>query len=318
MTDMRSRLRPGRRRVAAFGAAAYAAIFLAGCGNASSAGTTTQGAHSSAISTSARGATAANTQHLGDTTGTSASNTQPQVPSAAATTQPGVPAGSQMERTASVSLEVKREDFDVSLDKVFGVMRDLKGFVAQSDMSGDSAGLRNGTISFKVPSERFEDAIAKVRGLGTVKSLNVTATDVSSQYIDLQARLRNLEAQEQAMLTLYAQTKGVQEIISVDNQVATVRGQIEQVKGQLNFLDNQVSYSTVSVSVAQVGVGVAPGGDEWGFKTAVIQAAHAAVAAINVIVLVLGTLSPLLVLGGLAALVGWLVRQRVRPTPELA
>ena len=301
MTDMRSRLRPGTRRVAALGAVSYAAIFLAGCG-ASSTGISTGGS-TSTISGSTHGATAGSP--------TAAAN-------APGDLQAGVPAGARIERAATVSIEVKREQFDGTLDRVFAVMRDLKGYVAGSDMSGDASGLRSGTISFKVPSERFEEAIGRVRGLGTVKALSVTGNDVSSQYVDISARLRNQEAQEQAMLAQFPQTRNVQDVIALQNQLATIREQVERFKGQLASLDAQVNYSTVSVSVTQAGIGVAPGGDEWGFKTAVVQAAHYAVNAVDAIVVVVGAASPVLVLGALAALAAWRVRQRVRSGPRPA
>ena len=320
MTDMRSRLRPGTRRVAALGAVSYAAIFLAGCGAASSSAGSGSSAPSGTL-TSTHQATPYGAS-AGAEASRSTSGGVAQPPSSAATAAPdaqaGIPAGAKVERTATLSLEVKREQFDGTLDRVFSVMKDLKGYVAGSDLSGDTSGLRSGTVSFRVPSDRFEEAIARVRGLGTVKSLAVSGTDVSSQYVDLTARLRNQEAQEQATLALYSQAKGVQDVISVQNQLATIREQIERYKGQLTFLDSQVNYSTVSVAVTQAGIGVAPGGDEWGFRTAVVQAAHYAVSAIDIVVVVLGAASPVLVLGALGGLVAWRVRQRMRSGPRLA
>jgi len=305
MTDMRSRLRPGTRRVAALGAVSYAAIFLAGCG--ASNASVSPGGTTSTISSSAHGAT-----------GGSPSQASTAAASTPGDLQAGIPAGARIERAATVSIEVKREQFDGTLDRVFGVMRDLKGYVAGSDMSGDATGLRNGTISFKVPSERFEEAIGRVRALGTVKGLSVTGNDVSSQYVDLSARLRNQEAQEQAMLAQFPQTKSVQDVIALQNQLATIREQVERLKGQMAAIDAQVNYSTVSVSVTQAGIGVAPGGDEWGFKTAVVQAAHYAVNAVDAIVVVVGAASPVLLLGALAALAAWRLRQRARSAPRTA
>jgi hypothetical protein len=128
-----SRLKRSTRRVAALGAVTYAAIFLSGCGNASSAGIQsrdTRGGQSGTVPAIAAKAAAA---------------------PAAGTLPAGIPAGARIERTAGVAMEVKSDAFDETIDRVFGLMRDLNGYVSGSDMSGDSTGLRSGTLSFKVP-----------------------------------------------------------------------------------------------------------------------------------------------------------------------
>ncbi|MGI8609412.1 MAG: DUF4349 domain-containing protein [Candidatus Dormibacteria bacterium] len=306
MTDMRSRLKRGTRRVAALGAVSYAAIFLAGCGGAASSSTV--------ASQNPSGSSPVQQGSLRSTIGSSTAN----APAPTAPPQPGIPAGARIERTANVSLEVKADQFDTTLDRTFGVMRELKGYVSGSDISGDSGGLRSGTISFRVPSASFEDAISRVRNLGTVRGLSVGGTDVSSQYVDLQARLRNQQAQEQAMLALYAQAKGVQDIVAVQNQLATIGDQIERLKGQIAFFDSQVDYSTLTVRVSQAGLVSAAGNDEWGFKTALLQAAHYGVSSLDVVVVVIGASLPILVLAGFAAVLARPVLRRARSGPRPA
>ena len=305
MTDMRSRLKRSTRRVAALGAVSYAAFLLAGCGGATSGAST--GSSTGSISNTAG--------QVNSTPPAQAAGSLGATPAV----QAGIPAGAKVERSANLVLEVRSDAFDSTLDRVFGVMRDLKGYVSGSDLNGDSGGLRSGTISFRVPSASFEDAIQKVRALGTVKSLTVGGADVSSQYVDLQARLKNQQAQEQAMLALYSQAKTVPDIVAVQNQLATIQDTIERLKGQISFLDSQVDYSTLTVSVTQAGVGVAPGGDDWGFKTAVVQAAHYAVNLVDVAVLVVGAASPALLMAAIGVLLARRVlRQRARSGPRLA
>jgi hypothetical protein len=327
MTDMRSRLKRSTRRVAALGAVSYAAFLLVGCGGATSA--TNTGSISNSSGQAAPG-TPAGDQSGAVQGGGSVSAGPGQVnstatvpaagsPGATAALQAGIPAGAKVERTANLALEVRSDAFDTTLDKVFGVMRDLKGYVSGSDLNGDSGGLRSGTISFRVPSASFEDAIQRVRALGTVKALTVGGADVSGQYVDLQARLKNQQAQEQAMLALYSQARTVPDIVAVQNQLATIQDTIERLKGQISFLDSQVDYSTLTVSVTQAGVGVAPGGDDWGFRTALVEAAHYAVNIIDVLVLVIGAASPVLLMAAITALVArHILRQRARSGPGLA
>src|SRR5207245_5763228 len=122
---------------------------------------------------------------------------------------------------------------------------------------------------------------------------------------------RNQQEQEKAMVALFSKATSVQDIVSVQNQLAGIREQIERLQGRINFLDHQVAFSTITIQVREAGVGVAPGGDEWGFRTALVQAAHYFVNTIDGVLVVLGATGPVLVLVLLGAFLFW--RRRLLP-----
>jgi hypothetical protein len=136
---------------------------------------------------------------------------------------------------------------------------------------------------------------------------------VSVQYVDLQARLRNAEAQRDAMLALLQQARSVNDIIQVQTQLGQITGQIEQLKGQIDYLDHTTSYATLAVTIREV---AATSGDEWGLKTALVRALHNSVDVVGLMLMVLGAIAPLVALG-LLGLVVWRLRfRRPRPQPE--
>jgi hypothetical protein len=176
--------------------------------------------------------------------------------------------------------------------------------------------IRTGVISFMVPAAKFDDAISQLSQLGKVQNVHISGNDVSAQYVDLQARLGNLEAQRNAMLALLARAQTISDIIAVQNQLGQITQQIEQLKGQISYIEKNTAFSTVSVSITEAG---APAQtkpvDSWGFASALSDAAHNFVTTINYIVTGLGAIGPILVLLGFGYLL-W--RRRGSPLPRRA
>jgi len=223
---------------------------------------------------------------------------------------PVVGEGPRVIRTAQVSVEVRNGSFDSTVDKLFKISTDLGGYISGSAASADTGSLRTGTITFQVPTDKFSEAVSQVRALGKVQNLAIGGQDISAQYVDLQARLKNTEAQRDAMLALLAQAKTVNEIIAVQTQVGQITSQIEQLKGQIAYYDHSTSYSTVAVSVHEAAVLLKPAPvDSWGFATAFSQGLHAFAGTLDYILVGVGYAGPFLILLGLG-LVAWRLRRR--------
>ena len=103
--------------------------------------------------------------------------------------------------------------------------------------------------------------------MGEVISTEVSTSDVSAEYFDLECRLRHLQAEEAFYLSLIGEAKSVQEMISIREHLSSVQLEKEQVQGRINFLDQQVEFSTLTLSVDEVGEG-----DGEGFWNAVARA----------------------------------------------
>ena len=114
--------------------------------------------------------------------------------------------------------------------------------------SGDQ---RKPVLTVRVPSDRFDDALTQLKKLdGEVVTSNVAATDVTDQFVDLQARLSAKKAEEQSYLSLLNKASTVDEILKVQNALYSVRTQIEQLQGQVNGLKTRIDYSTITMSVS--------------------------------------------------------------------
>ncbi len=122
---------------------------------------------------------------------------------------------------------------------------------------------KSGDITFWVPSDKFDFALAEVKKLALkVSNERVSVSDVSAQFVDIQARLKNLRSTEAQYVEIMKRSGTINEVLSVTQVLSQTRAQIEQLQGQLNYLSRQVALSSIHVSISQE---VRPGEakDEW-------------------------------------------------------
>ena len=147
---------------------------------------------------------------------------------------------------------MRSDDPWTTADRARGIARDLGGDILSLSQSG-SGDQRSASLTMRVPSSRFDEAIAQLKRLdGEVVASSVGAKDVTDQLVDLRARLSAKQAEESRYLQLFASAKTVDEMLRVDAALANVRTQIEQLQAQLKSMTDQVSYSTISMSISSL------------------------------------------------------------------
>ena len=223
---------------------------------------------------------------------------------------PAVPSD-RLIRTAAVTLEVRSGRFDSTLERLEAVTAQSGGFVSASTAATTEDRLREGVFTFSVPSDRFEATLASLHDLGTIKAEHLSSQDVAAQYVDLQARLKNAEAQRDAMLAILQQARSVSDIIAVQNQLGQITAQIEQLKGQIGYLDHATAYSTITVTLREAGAPVAATSDVVSLREAAAQGLHAFLQSLGFLVMLLVAVGPyaVVVAGGLYI---WRARRAAR------
>jgi len=189
-------------------------------------------------------------------------------PAGAATggAQPAVPQ-QQFDRlvikTADLSLQVESvRDAEAA---VRAKVQALGGYVVKAENSGAEENLTS-RITFRVPAQRFDEALAGVQGLAKkLLGRTVSGDDVTEEFVDLDSRLRNLNATRDRLMTFLDKAQNVQEALSVNQSLSDIQGQIEQIKGRIQFLKQSAALSTVTVSL-QPPPSVAPIVEEGGWQ----------------------------------------------------
>jgi hypothetical protein len=169
--------------------------------------------------------------------------------------QPALPTGAvgqttKIEQTGSLNLTVSRDGVARAMARLTALAATYQGFVASSQTQGGTGGAAPyGTITLQVPVGDFSSALQQAERYGKASDVSTKATDVTGQYVDLQARLTALEASRQQYLAILAKATSIGDILSVQEQLDTIQSQIEQLQGQLQVLTSQTSYSTLTVTV---------------------------------------------------------------------
>jgi hypothetical protein len=140
-------------------------------------------------------------------------------------------------------------------------VRDLSkeyGANVTGDQVQDEGSYQRGAFEIRVPSEKIDAFLEAISAVGTVRSRDVRATDVSKQYFDSQILLRNLEVTMKRYEEILAQAKNVQEVLVVEQELTRLRGEINRVKGELRFMRDRVSRSTLHLQLVPNSVDTSP------------------------------------------------------------
>ena len=149
-------------------------------------------------------------------------------------------------RNSSMDI-VTRNPADTA-EQIRQVAERLGGFLVKSVTNGQDA--QGALMAVCVPANRFEEARAEIRKLGLrVDSERVEAQDVTRQYVDLDARLRNLRAEEAQYLSIMKAAHTVKDALEVSEKLSDVRGQIEQQQAEFEALSKQVETVAINVSL---------------------------------------------------------------------
>jgi PKD repeat protein len=159
--------------------------------------------------------------------------------------QVSIPADRMVVRTGNIQLVVS--DVAKALDNVINIAKDNGGYVVTSQKWKE--GERNiGTISIRVLAENYDKSIAALRGMAlSIISESSSSQDVTQEYVDLDSRVKNLEATEAQLLKIMASATKTEDILSIQRELTNVRGQIEQAKGRMQYLQRTSSTSLIDV-----------------------------------------------------------------------
>lgn len=156
-----------------------------------------------------------------------------------------LPAEQRIIKTGEISIEVER--VATTLARVRTLAIELGGYVGDSQAGTLD---QSATLTLRIPANRFGDALTALRELdGEVISEATREQDVTTQVVDLEARIANLEASEASYRILLERAERIDDVLAVQSRLDEVRGQIEQLKAQLENVTGQADLSTLTVTL---------------------------------------------------------------------
>lgn len=237
----------------------------------------------------------------------------------------------------TVRLELGVENVSAAVVEVEDIAEAAGGWVSQSNVfidepsrsdDGDVRSSRRtetATVTIRVPAEAYRSVVGQLRGMAEeIESESSEASEVTEEYTDLQARLRNEKATEAQLLELLTKAETIPDILTVQDRVNQVRLEIERVQGRINVLDSLTSMATITVELAAF-VPQEPGGEQgWAENAwdAAWEGSQTAVVVLGSVAIVGGVLLAWLAIPALVIAVVWwwlaktLSRQRQPRTQE--
>lgn len=144
---------------------------------------------------------------------------------------------------------------DESMENISRLAEEMGGFVVNANLyktrTSDGQEVPRASITIRVPAERLEEALARIEAESDRLPLskNVQSQDITSEYTDLQSRLKNLEAAEDQLTEIMESANRTEDVLNVFDQLTRVRGEIEVIKGQIQYFEESARLSAISVEL---------------------------------------------------------------------
>lgn len=169
--------------------------------------------------------------------------------------------------TARVALVA--DDFSRAAKELVALVEEVEGYIASANLDRPSGRSRSGSWTVRVPSSKFEQFLGALDAIAFVESRDQRSEDVTLEYVDVEARIKNLQRLEERFVTLLAEKTGkLEDILKVEQELARVRGDVEQAQGRLRYLTNKTDFSTVTVTVREQKDYIPPKAPEFGDRIA--------------------------------------------------
>lgn len=148
----------------------------------------------------------------------------------------------------NVTLDLLLKDVRAGFDRITQIAVANGGLIADSNVRQEGDVIR-GTVTIRVPTDRYLSVLSEIRGLGKVESEKSTANDITEEFTDLQSRQRALEATEAQLMELLKRANTVGEVLTVQDKLNAVRADIEKVRGRQNLYSRQSDFATIAMTL---------------------------------------------------------------------
>lgn len=145
------------------------------------------------------------------------------------------------------SLVLKVESVEDAFEQVRSLINTQQGDILSMQDQGETN--RNVSLELRVPQSQLDATLEGLSEIGTTQHRAITSEDVSSQLIDLQARLSNARKSEEALKEIMSRSGDISDVLEVSRELSNVRQEIEQMAAVQESLQTQVRYSTITLNL---------------------------------------------------------------------
>lgn len=170
----------------------------------------------------------------------------------------GVPSVSDRKVIYDGQMQLEADDTRAAFDRIVALVQGSGGFVAATSIGDASESDEQPTISvtLRLPADNLTATLSEIRAVANrVVTESLQSQDVTDEFVDIEAQLRNLKALETELLALLAELRDNNDadpakLLQVFDQIRATRGEIEQLEGRRQMLDNLVSLATLQIGIS--------------------------------------------------------------------
>lgn len=234
---------------------------------------------------------------------------------------------SEVSEVASVRMIIHKAVMSVNVKELEKAQSNIEqkveqygGYIVESNVYQEDDETSSGKMIVRIPEKHFEKFLLDAEGeAADILERNVTGQDVTEQFVDLESRVKSKRAVEERLLEFMSNAQKTDDLLKISSDLAKIQEEIEVMVGKMKYLENQTSFSTIELLMYENRV-VVPEIDSKELNTwektkkQLATSTNALLATGSAfIVFFIGNLPVLVILAGIAIVVFWIIKRRLRP-----
>ena len=155
----------------------------------------------------------------------------------------------QLIQTASIALRV--DDVAETATAITSYVNGIQGRIDSKNeyRNPDSSAITSADFMIKVPSDKLDEALDRLKTFGDLEGFSTSATDVTLQVVDLDARIAALQNSISSLKKLLEDASNVSDLLAAEAALTQRQSELDGLTSQRNYLADQIDLAAILVSV---------------------------------------------------------------------
>ena len=159
--------------------------------------------------------------------------------------------GDYIIKTAYASTDVSSSNFENTIDEVELLVKNFNGNISNTYLSTNDQGLKSYNLTRNIPAGDCENFLKAVEDISKFTNINLNANDVTKYVLDIDSRLKSLNAEKEALEEIKEQAVSTSDKLQVQSQLRYINQDIQVLEGQKEYYENSVSYSSLTLDIRE-------------------------------------------------------------------